>query len=61
MDSNKIIDSLGGTAETARLCCVKPSSVSEWRKNGIPHARLMFLMLLRPDVFKDLITSKKAA
>lgn len=53
MDANKIIDSLGGTAEVARICDVKPPSVSEWRVVGIPHARLMYLRLLRPDVFRD--------
>ncbi len=51
MDSNQIIDALGGTAEVARLCDVKQPSVSEWRKNGIPHARLMYLQAIRPEVF----------
>lgn len=53
MDANMIIDALGGTAEVARICQVKPPSVSEWRTAGIPPARLMYLKLLRPDVFKD--------
>lgn len=46
-----IIDALGGTSKTARLCRVQPASVSEWRKTGIPDARRMFLQLARPDVF----------
>lgn len=53
MDSNRIIDALGGTAEVARICNVKQPSVSEWRANGIPQARLMYLRLLRPDVFSE--------
>jgi hypothetical protein len=53
MDANKIIDDLGGTNEVARLCDIKPASVSEWRTNGIPKARLMYLRLLRPDVFGE--------
>ena len=53
-DPNTVIDKLGGTSETARLCDVSPASVSEWRKNGIPHARLMFLKLARPDVFSGI-------
>jgi len=53
MDSNKIIDSLGGTSEVARIFNVRPPSVSEWRKTGIPESRLMFLRLLRPDLFKN--------
>ena len=51
--ADKIIDALGGTSETARLCEVVPASVSGWRKDGIPSARLMYLKLLRPDVFAD--------
>jgi hypothetical protein len=48
---SEIIDKLGGTAEVARLCKVKPPSVSEWRTTGIPVARRQFLELLRPEVF----------
>lgn len=50
MDASKLIDALGGTAEVARLCQVKQPSVSEWRRNGIPPARLQYLRLLRPDL-----------
>ncbi|OGB23321.1 MAG: hypothetical protein A3I66_01260 [Burkholderiales bacterium RIFCSPLOWO2_02_FULL_57_36] len=53
--ANTIIDRLGGTSETARICEVKPPSVSEWRTAGIPKAQLKFLKLARPDVFEDLI------
>ena len=51
MTPSEIIDALGGTFEVARLCEVRPPSVSEWRHKGIPRARLMFLRLARPDVF----------
>lgn len=51
MDANQIIDALGGTFAVAGLCNVRPPSVSEWRRNGIPSARLQFLKLARPDVF----------
>lgn len=51
MNSVQIIDALGGTAETARLCEVEMSAVSQWKTNGIPPARMMFLRLARPDVF----------
>jgi hypothetical protein len=46
-----LIDMLGGTKAVAELCRVRPPSVSEWRRNGIPAARRMYLELLRPDVF----------
>ena len=52
LDPNMIIDRLGGTSETARLCEVKPPSVSEWRKTGIPKTQLKFLKLARPEVFE---------
>lgn len=52
MTASEIIDELGGTAEVARLCDVKQPSVSEWRRNGIPRAREMYLRAIRPDVFE---------
>jgi len=61
MDTNIIIDRLGGTSEVARLCGVKLPSVSEWRKQGIPKARLMYLKLLRPDVFEGVHVEEEAA
>ena len=51
--ASQIIDALGGTLQVAKLCEVKPPSVSEWRVKGIPKARLMYLQVLFPDVFKD--------
>lgn len=50
--ADKIIDALGGTSAVARLCEVEPPSVSDWRKNGIPKARLMFLKAIHPEVFR---------
>lgn len=46
-----IIDALGGTRKTARLCCVTDAAVTNWRTAGIPPARQMFIELARPDVF----------
>lgn len=53
MDASKIIDDLGGTNAVAELCEVTPQAVSQWREDGIPNARLMFLKLARPDIFID--------
>lgn len=53
MTASEIIDALGGTFEVARMCEVQPPSVSEWRKTGIPKARLMFLRLAHPELFVD--------
>ena len=51
--ASQLIDAMGGTAKVAQLCEVKPPSVSEWRVKGIPKARMMYLRLLFPEVFKD--------
>lgn len=51
MDSSKIIDDLGGTTVVAELCSVTTGAVSQWRKDGIPDARLMYLKLVKPEVF----------
>lgn len=53
-ESTRVIDAIGGTVKVARLCSVTKGAVSQWRDNGIPRARLMYLRLLRPDVFATL-------
>ena len=50
-DHSNLIDQLGGTAEAARLCEVSPQAVSQWRADGIPKARLMFLKAIKPELF----------
>lgn len=54
MNASEIIEALGGTFRVAELCEVRPPSVSDWKKHGIPRARMMFLRVARPDVFKEL-------
>ena len=38
-----IIDLLGGSNAVARMCKVASTAVTQWRKNGIPADRYMFL------------------
>lgn len=54
MDTNKIIEALGGTKQVAELCGVTPSAVSQWRdpRNRIPPAHLRYLKLARPEAFQ---------
>jgi hypothetical protein len=59
--SSEVIDALGGTVEVSRMCNVTKGAVSQWRENGIPEARLMYLKLARPDVFEPVETEQKAA
>lgn len=47
----RVIDALGGTAAVAELCSVNMQAVSQWRRNGIPDARIQYLKLLKPEVF----------
>ena len=53
VSDSDLIDAMGGTVAVAKLCDVKPPSVSEWRLAGIPKARRMFLAVVRPDVFAE--------
>lgn len=48
---SEIIDAFGGTSAVSAIFEISSPSVSEWRTNGIPKARLMYLQLLRPDLF----------
>ncbi len=48
-----MIDSLGGATVVATLCEVSPQAVSQWRRDGIPAARRMFLKLHSPAAFAD--------
>ncbi len=49
-----LIEKLGGTAEVARLCRVSSQAVSKWRREGIPSARRMYLLAIRPDLAQEL-------
>lgn len=50
--ANEIIDRLDGTGAVAKLCETSAGAVSQWRKAGIPKARLMYLKAIRPDAFE---------
>ena len=52
--ANHVIDELGGTSVVARMCDIKPPSVSEWRNSGIPKPWEMYLKCLRPGLFKGI-------
>lgn len=51
MNYSSVIDKLGGTNEVARICGITPQAVSQWRTDGIPAARRMYLELLNPEAF----------
>jgi hypothetical protein len=50
---SELIDALGGTSAVARLFGIKPPSVSNWRTDGIPKSRLMYLQVAHPELFDE--------
>jgi len=63
MDTNKIIDSLGGTSAVAELCGITTGAVSQWRtsEHGIPKPWLKFFQATRPDLFEQKDPDREAA
>lgn len=51
MTDSELIDMAGGTRTIARLCGVTDSAITQWRTNGIPRARVLYLELALPKVF----------
>ena len=47
-----LIDMLGGTAVVSRIFNVKMPTVSYWRKNGIPEARMMYLEIRYKNIIR---------
>ena len=58
MNTNILIDALGGTFKVSQLCEISMPAVSQWRVKGIPKAQLRFLRLAKPKVFKQLKDDK---
>ena len=61
--ATQVIDKLGGTAKVAQLFSVAMPSVSDWKKDGIPPARVMFLRVAKrkelADVDLEAATARK--
>ncbi len=53
MHATRIIDALGGTAEVARLFDVRMPSVSGWKQEGIPKARMQYIKAVHPAALAD--------
>lgn len=47
-----VIAALGGSSAVARLCEVTPQAVGQWRKDGLPNARRMYLKVVHPEAFE---------
>ena len=61
----KIIEALGGVAEVARIFKIAMPSVSNWKHEGIPGARMMYLKVAYAAQLKgidlDAATSRRRA
>lgn len=52
--ATKIIEALGGTAAVSRLFGLSMPSVSDWKRAGIPKARMMYLEVVHADKLRGL-------
>lgn len=52
--ASAVIDRLGGTSAVARIFDIRPSSVHQWRIDGLPKARLQYLRVAFPKVLKSI-------
>lgn len=52
--ANEIIERLGGTAEVSRMFDVRMPSVSNWKRYGIPKARMIFIQAVHPKALRGL-------
>jgi DNA-binding transcriptional regulator YdaS (Cro superfamily) len=58
MNTNEIINILGGTSKVARLCGVTPAACCQWRKKGIPEDRMIYLAASLEQATDGAITRK---
>lgn len=43
LTDSQIIELLGGTTAVSKLCKVTPPAVAQWKINGIPYDKLIFM------------------
>ena len=51
--SKRFVLALGGTFAVAKLCNVRAQSVSAWKTEGIPDARMMYLQVVRRKIYNQ--------
>jgi DNA-binding transcriptional regulator YdaS (Cro superfamily) len=59
MTNNEIINILGGTTKVAKLCGVSVPAVAQWRHNGVPQDKLIFLAASLEKVTEGKMTRKQ--
>jgi DNA-binding transcriptional regulator YdaS (Cro superfamily) len=58
MNTNEIINILGGTSKVARMCGVTAAAACQWRKKGIPEDRMIYLAASLEKATNGAITRK---
>lgn len=48
----RVINEFDGPPKVAKLFSISRQAVSKWKRRGIPDSRLMYLKLLKPQVFE---------
>lgn len=51
---SKIVARIGKNTTIAKECGITPQAISNWKKRGIPKARIKYLMLVFPHAFNDM-------
>lgn len=59
MNSTEIITCLGGTTKVAKLCSVSVPAVSQWKINGIPQDKMIYLAASLEKATEGKITRKQ--
>lgn len=59
--ARRIVGGLGGPAKAARFFEIKPPSITDWLKKGVPQARLRHLRDVRPDLLQLPIEAEAAS
>lgn len=60
-DAIQIIEALGDTTKVARIFGIRKASVSDWKKGGIPRARMMYLKVKHAKAIRSFDTEAATA
>ena len=52
ISAKQIIDALGGPAKVSREFKITSEAVTQWKRNGIPHGRMMYIKVAYPKLFR---------
>lgn len=59
LSDTQLVELAGGTAEVSRLCEVSMAAVAQWKRNGIPRDKLVYLAASIEQNSKGFVTRKE--